>query len=220
MAPSYACLGMGLFEEEMKDVIPDQPLVWKRYIDDIWGLWDKGKEAFLSFIEHLNGMYPNELQFTYEFSDSLVTYLDLQIAIKEGFIHTDLYTKPSCKDPLYLHYSSFHKKSVKDNIPYCQTLRIRSICSNETECGEHLKTLETNLTKRGYPPNVVKEKITIGKTKPRDALLLQNKVIGNKNTAPKAPFVVTRIVLVCLLYNKLSTPISIFFPFPKKCPAS
>ena len=50
MAPSYACLGMGLFEEEMKDVIPDQPLVWKRYIDDIWGLWDKGKEALILVI--------------------------------------------------------------------------------------------------------------------------------------------------------------------------
>ena len=42
MAPSYACLGMGSFEMEMKEKISIQPLVWKRYIDDIWGLWDKG----------------------------------------------------------------------------------------------------------------------------------------------------------------------------------
>lgn len=41
MAPSWAGLGMGLFKEMMKEKFTEKPFIWKRYIDDTWGLWDK-----------------------------------------------------------------------------------------------------------------------------------------------------------------------------------
>ena len=59
MAPGYACLGMGLVEEKLWDTCPLKPTEWCRFIDDIWGLWPHGRDAFLSFIEILTYTLPN-----------------------------------------------------------------------------------------------------------------------------------------------------------------
>ena len=68
---------------------------------------------------------------------------------------------------------------------------MKTICSNGDECDKSLKTLETNLSKRGYPAEVVKTKIDKAKGFFRSSLLRAKKS-KKASTAPKAPFVVTR----------------------------
>lgn len=82
--------------------IAEKLFIWKRYIDDIWGLWDNGEQTFLNVMEELNAMFSNELMFTFEINYSKVVYLDLEITLTGGRIKTKLFTKLSGKDTLYL----------------------------------------------------------------------------------------------------------------------
>ena len=130
MAPGYACLGMGVFEEIMDNVVEKKPLKWARYIDDIWGLWKGDKGSFTQFLASINNLFPRELEFTAEFTSTNLPFLDLSLTLSDGVIYTKLYTKPQCTDPMYVDYSSFHPRNVLDNIAFSQALRFKAICSN------------------------------------------------------------------------------------------
>ena len=51
MAPTYANLYMGYLENELLDKSPLKPLVWKRYIDDIFFLWTHGVNKLNDFLQ-------------------------------------------------------------------------------------------------------------------------------------------------------------------------
>ena len=50
----------------------------------------------------------------------------------DNTVKTKLYVKPTDKQS-YLHYKSEHPINMKRNIPYSQALRMKRICSEETE---------------------------------------------------------------------------------------
>ena len=62
-----------------KTAIIDQhsakPLVWKRYIDDVFSLWDTNREEINNFIEHANNYHPT-IKFTADISDKETIFLD------------------------------------------------------------------------------------------------------------------------------------------------
>ncbi len=66
-APSIANLVMGNFENTNVYTYPKQPLVWYRFIDDIFMVWTHGRPELLKFLEHLNMAHPT-LKFTCESS--------------------------------------------------------------------------------------------------------------------------------------------------------
>ena len=51
-----------------------KPLVWLRYIDEIFFVWLKGEDKLLQFMEKLNEFHPS-LKFTYEYSRTKVNFL-------------------------------------------------------------------------------------------------------------------------------------------------
>ena len=51
------------------------PLVWFRYIDDIFFIWTHGENELKSFMQNLNQFHPN-LSFTYESSKKQIAFLD------------------------------------------------------------------------------------------------------------------------------------------------
>ena len=59
-APSYANIFMADLENKLLDNSPNnlQPLIWKRYIDDIFVVWTHGEESLHTFINHLNTSHP------------------------------------------------------------------------------------------------------------------------------------------------------------------
>lgn len=160
MAPGYACLGMGVFEEIMVNVVNKKPLKWARYIDDIWGLWKGDKDSFTQFLVSINNLFPGELEFTAEFGNTSLPFLDLSLTLSNGVIHTKLFTKPLCTDPMYVNYSSFHPRNVLDNIVYSQALRFKALCSENSDKEKCFLDLEKNLVSRGYPSKIVREKIS------------------------------------------------------------
>ena len=66
MAPSYASLSVGKFEQEALAADPHSPLIWWRYIGDIFLLWTHGEDKLNDF---LNSLHP-AIKFTSSFSYS------------------------------------------------------------------------------------------------------------------------------------------------------
>ena len=64
-APPYLCIFMDQVETQFLQTQQFQPLLWFRYIDDIFSIWTHGKEHLELFLNDLNKFHPN-LQFTYK----------------------------------------------------------------------------------------------------------------------------------------------------------
>ena len=85
MAPSYANLFMDRFERAFLAQEPIQPLVWKRYIDDILCIWVGTRSKLESFLDRLNKA--RTLKFTWSISDERVEFFDLNL-FKGGRLNT------------------------------------------------------------------------------------------------------------------------------------
>ena len=70
-APPYACIFMDEVETSFLETQEIEPLVWFRYIDDVFFIWTHGQEKLDSFLEELNrcNFY---LKFTYESSKTSI----------------------------------------------------------------------------------------------------------------------------------------------------
>ena len=88
-SPPYACIFMDQVETQFLKTQQCKPLVWLRYIDDIFSYGLMGKKASQSYF---NRFHPN-LKFTHEFSEKSVTFLDLYVNLSNGSITTDLHIR-------------------------------------------------------------------------------------------------------------------------------
>ena len=115
MAPSYANIFMGAIENKLINMSERKPLIWLRYIDDIFMIWKHGRETLNKFLETANSFHPT-IKFTSHISTSQVPFLDVMVSLKNGRLITDLYSKPS--DTFnYLHWSSCHPNHTKKAFP-------------------------------------------------------------------------------------------------------
>ena len=75
MVVSFANIFIAEDETDIINQNPNKPLIWKRYIDDIFSLWNTNKEAINNFTELANSFHPT-IKFTAEISDTEITFLD------------------------------------------------------------------------------------------------------------------------------------------------
>ena len=99
-----------------------QPLVWFRYIDDIFFIWTRGKGKLEKFLDDLHS-FDNNIKFTHESSKENVTFLDLIVKLSKGCLITDLHIKDTDRHQ-YLHFNSFHPDHTKRLIIYSQALKV------------------------------------------------------------------------------------------------
>ena len=66
-----------------------KPLVWLRYIDAMFFIWNENEEKLEQF---LNNFHPN-LKFTSEKSKKSVNFLDVTVSLIDQHLETDLYYK-------------------------------------------------------------------------------------------------------------------------------
>ena len=78
MAVSFADIFMAKIETEIINHCTKKALVWKRYIDDVFSLWDTSKEEVNTFIEQANSYHPT-IKFTAEIYDKEITFLVTRI---------------------------------------------------------------------------------------------------------------------------------------------
>ena len=107
MAPSYPNIFMGKREKTFLSNIGKKPTVWLRYIDDGFVIWPHGQESLIDFIDKIYCSHPT-IKFTAQWSPSSVTFLDTKIAIEEGQLISDLYTKPTDTHQYFIAAAVIH----------------------------------------------------------------------------------------------------------------
>lgn len=153
VAPTFANIFMADFEEKHVYTYPLRPQLWLRFIDDIFMLWDHGREPLNDFIQHLNVVHPT-IKFTEEISELKVHFLDVWI-IKEGLeLHSDLFVKPTDSN-MTLHFLSAHPKHCKEGKPYGQFLRLRRICTEKETFLKRAVVKAKQFLEPGYPRSLL-----------------------------------------------------------------
>ena len=85
---------MDSLQEDILTSSPLKPLVWWRYNDDIFMVWEHGEEDLKKFLETLNFYHPT-IKFTAEDSRAKMKFLDVTVMKKGNQLVTDLYVKPT-----------------------------------------------------------------------------------------------------------------------------
>ena len=188
-APSYANLFMADLEQKLLNNTPQnlKPLIWKRYIDDIFLIWTHGEHTLIDFIQHLNSAHPT-IQFVHDYSHSSIHFLDSTVRLHpQGTLTTTLYTKPTDRTAL-LHNTSHHPKHCKLGIIYSQALRYRKLITNDEELKHRLQTLRIILLTRGYKDkDILTQFRKINSLSQTEALYKQT---NRTNTQNNLPFVI------------------------------
>ena len=159
-APSYACLFMAWLEETklLKNWYGTPPHLWRRFIDDIFFIWQSSEEELKRFIDHLNTQHPYiKFTATYDVSTRRVPFLDMEVSIDDqGYIRTDLFKKETARCQ-YLLPSSCHPGHITKNIPFSLAYRLLRICSMPDVFNERLEELRVDLLKRAYRPKIIED---------------------------------------------------------------
>ena len=111
-APPYACIFMGQIETKFLRTQSHQPMVWFRYIVNIFFIWTHGEKKFEEFMVHFNAFNLN-IQFTYESSRKSITFLDLDVALYNGRLEITVHVKLTERYQ-YFHYHSRIRSIQKD----------------------------------------------------------------------------------------------------------
>ena len=111
MAVAFANILMARMEQAILRQNKEKPLVWKRFIDDIFFIWDTNKEDIELFIEKANTYHPI-IKCTDEVSEIKTTFLDTteykgERFEKERIFHGRTYLRPTERFQ-YTHFNSCH----------------------------------------------------------------------------------------------------------------
>ena len=153
MAVAFANIFMASIEKEILRQSVKKPLTWKRFIDDVFCLWEANKEEIENFIEQANLYHPT-IKFTAGVSQ-IEAFLDTTVYkgerfVKELILDVRTHYKPT-ETFQYTNYNSCHPAGVKKG----ETLRLLRTNSSKVVFEENIKNLKTRLTLRGYPSNLV-----------------------------------------------------------------
>ena len=147
VAVAFANIFMSAVETEIINKSKIKPLEWKRYIDDVFSLWDTNREEIDQFILEANRHHPT-VKFTAEISEEKTNFLDTTIFKGERFYKDSIFDIRTHFKPTetfqYTHFSSCHAPGVKKGF-------IK---------GEALRLLRTNSSKATFEENVKKFQIT------------------------------------------------------------
>ena len=153
MAVAFANIFMGTVESQILRISVLKPLVWKRFIDDIFSIWNINKDQVTLFIEQANSRHPT-IKFTAEISNTDTTFLDTSIYKGERFANESILDIKTHFKPTetfqYTHFSSCHPPGVKKGFIKGEALRLLWTNSSETTFKTVVSNLKTHLKERGF----------------------------------------------------------------------
>ncbi|CAJ0953503.1 unnamed protein product [Ranitomeya imitator] len=197
VAPTYANIYMAVLEGDhvYNSSFWGHVRGWRRYIDDIFLVWDGDRSELEAFHLYLNNIHPG-LGFTMDCSQIKMQFLDTCVYKMDGLLHTDLFIKLTDRNNL-LHFSSEHPRRMVESLPWSQLLRVRRVVSSDTLIDERLNEMCQKFLKRGYPKaDLDRFKMRV-LSKDRDVLLTPRVTV---ESSKRIPFVTA--------YNGVSNQIS------------
>ena len=186
MAVAFANIFMAEVETQILNQSALKPLIWKRYIDDIFSIWNVNKDEVTQFIKQANNHHPT-IKFTAEISDTEITFLDTNVFKGERFANESLLDVKTHFKPTetfqYTHFSSCHPPGVKKGFIKGEALRLLRTNSSETEFKAKISQFKAHLRERGYPENLFSTILSEIKYENR-TLALQQKCKENTRILP------------------------------------
>ena len=164
LAPAYANTFMGSLEKSILDSAPIKPTYYRRFIDDIFMIWQHSEEL-KEFLEHMNRANKS-IQFTHEKSQQEIVFLDVTV-YKGTTEHQDQGTsilnvkthiKPTNKQ-LYVREDSYHPPSTGKGVTIGEAIRYLRTNSEKVQYQKMILKHKRNLAKRGYPGSKTTEQL-------------------------------------------------------------
>ena len=123
-------------------------------------------------MEFINSLYPT-IKFTLVHSPTSLDVLDLTLSLVDGYIQTEIYSKPT-DNHIYLLRNSAHPGHCSKAIPFGVATRVRRNCSSSEAFEKRSIEYQSYLINRGYNPSQVKLQFEKVKSIPRENLLVLN----------------------------------------------
>eukprot|EP00745_Piridium_sociabile_P026140 TRINITY_DN41575_c0_g2_i2.p1 TRINITY_DN41575_c0_g2~~TRINITY_DN41575_c0_g2_i2.p1 ORF type:complete len:978 (-),score=173.11 TRINITY_DN41575_c0_g2_i2:3-2936(-) len=197
MGPCSACdyvdVFMGELDEKLVDTSPvpllssiakkDEQLClkyldWSRFRDDGFAVL-LNEEHIPAFEIHLQSLCPPAIKWVLS-TGMEVEYLDVKLTLKDGLIHTDVFSK-NCNS--YIPPSSCHSPAVFKGLATGIGTRLRVLCSDNTTLNKRVREYAAYLTLSGWKWTRALREITKGANKDRDKLLNQPRKPTKKKIA-------------------------------------
>ena len=152
-APPWATIFYSLHEDEILAKYGDRLLIYRRFIDDVIGIWlchpdpatdDRLWAEFQTMVDDFHG-----LQWEFTPRGLECDFMDLTIRIEEGRIHTTLYEK-NLNLYLYIPPHSAHPPGVLTGLIMGNVMRMHTLCSCPKDIRSKLGLFYRRLMARGY----------------------------------------------------------------------
>ena len=147
-------------EKLENDVLSDEnvpkPILWRRYVDDTFCLWDQSDDDLNLFLSKLNN-YHKDIKFTVEKEcNKSLPFLDVMCKRNVSNIETSVYRKPTSTFRL-LDANSNHSWAQREGVIKTLTNRALNVCSSEDSKKEELNLLRKIFKSNGYSPYTIKK---------------------------------------------------------------
>lgn len=138
---------------------PLLPILYLRYLDDIFGIWTHTIPQFMEFINILNSHH-SSIKLKHTIDKKERNFLDTTIFLNttqatHNSLQTKVYFKPTDTHALLLK-SSHHPKHTFKAIIKSQLIQFHGICSNVTDFHNATSTLFHSLRLRGYSKRLLR----------------------------------------------------------------
>ena len=115
---------------------------------------------------------------------SISTFLSKTII--NNILATSVHYKPTDSHS-YLLYSSCHPSHVKDSVPYSKFLRLRRLCSDDSDFNSKCDEISYFFSERGYPNNILPKALNRVENVNRESAL----ELSASNSEERIPFTLT-----------------------------
>ena len=152
VATFFACIYIGQLEKQAFDTLSLKnafPYYYKRYIDDIFAIFNKEADQIL-FHNTFNNIRPGKIQLLPTNTGRSAVFMDLHITLNiDNRLSIKIYQKPQ-NSYLYLPPSSFHQRHVFNNTIIAELNRYKLKCTYAYDYEEIKQSFYTRLIARGY----------------------------------------------------------------------
>ena len=166
-APPWATLYYALNEDRFLPKYGDL-LFYKRFIDDVIGIWidtDENKAQWNELAADLNSDLFG-LEWIVSPLSKKVDFMDLTLSIAGQNIHTTLYEKPFNLH-LYIPPNSCHPPGLLPGIVFGGIHRLHTLCTDQSDIKNRTQAFYTRLLRRGYERRILRPMFDEAATKAR-----------------------------------------------------
>jgi GIY-YIG catalytic domain len=158
-APGLADIYMEEFDEQAMYGFRYKPLLFFRYLDDIFFVWTGSETELREYEQHLNSLIDG-IKVTLNWSQESVDFLDTTVYKRcdgnEDVLQTRVFFKPTDTHQL-LHKSSFHPRHTTRGLLKSQLLRFRRISTTFDDYDASCRILFRTLARRNYSRSLMRK---------------------------------------------------------------